>query len=213
MSHVDESGAPCVRHPEVAPARLYELAMLGSRMRSFNHEIASKLQSLVMAIDEANELVGKDSPLHAAIGTATAALRELRELLDGNRALAKPTLRAVISVHELLERAGDRSGVALRGQLDTCEVRVAVSAMTHAFAQLLDLAAGPGLRRVVDVSIAHGDTAVISIVGTEEPPKGVAIGEMIALAAHAIDREDGSLACGANGFTVRLPVAADSAVR
>ena len=215
MSHVDETGAPCARHPELASVRLYELAILGSRMRTFNHELASKLQALMMAVDEARDISEPGEPsLRVALDSASAALRGLRDLLDGSRALANPGLRTRVSVHELIDRAADRCGVKVRGQLDECQIRVSVSAMTHAFAQLLDLASGAGLQRVAEVSI-RDDTRVlaVSITGTGEARKDVAIEEMVALAAHAVEREGGSLACGASGFTVRLPVATGPAAK
>jgi len=209
MSHVDETGVPCARHPELAPARLYELALIGSRAAGFNHDIASKLQALMMAIDEANELAERTDPqLRAPLHAATTALAELRELLAGNRALTRPATRTRVSLPELVKTAAARANVLVRGTLDACDVRVAASAMVHLFSQLLDVAAGAGSGRAVDVSLEHGPSVVLSIAGSQ-PPRSAAVGELLALAGHAIERDEGLLACTSSGFTVRLPVATD----
>ena len=114
--HLDETGQPCTRHPEVTEVRLYELATLGSRMPSFHHDAASKLQSLMMALDELSELSTDVDPMaRGAIDTAHVALRELHQLLSANRALAKPAVRAHGHLPELVQRAADRVGVKLRG--------------------------------------------------------------------------------------------------
>ncbi|HEX8106419.1 MAG TPA: hypothetical protein VF516_01775, partial [Kofleriaceae bacterium] len=92
--HVDETGAPCTRHPAISPASLYQLAMVGSRAPAFHHDCASKLQGLVMALDELSELTENGDPqLIRAVETALEASRELNALLNLNRTLTRPATR------------------------------------------------------------------------------------------------------------------------
>ena len=213
IEHQDETGQECERHPRIAAQRLYELALLGSRMPGFHHDAASKLQSLMMALDELSELSTEADPMTlGALDTAQAALRELHQLLTSNRALAKAPQRVEIALAELLRAASERVGVKLRGaELPACDVRVAVPAMTHALAQLFDLAAGPShLGRIVDVTAELGESVVLVIVGPREATKTNPLaGEILGLASYAIARDDGELACGGEGerFTVRLALA------
>ncbi|HEY1554642.1 MAG TPA: hypothetical protein VGF94_07375 [Kofleriaceae bacterium] len=208
-SHVDERGEPCTRHPSTAEGRIYELALLGSRMPSFHHDVASKLQSLMMALDELSELAGEgDGSQRAAIDTGMASLRDLREMLNGNRALAKPSVRSRVALAELVQRAADRVGVKVRGAIPECDVRVAASALTQALAQLIDLVAGP--ERAVEISVELGDQVRLALVG--RGGANPTAGEALALATHVIDREDGTLACAGDAqFTVRLPLAIETA--
>jgi hypothetical protein len=206
--HRDETGAPCTRHGELTEHRLYELATLGSRMPSFHHDAASKLQSLIMALDEISELASGDD-LRAPIDTAHAALRDLNQILSANRALAKAPQRARIGLGELVKRAADAMGVRTRGDVPGDDVRVAIPAVRHALALLLDLAAGPShLGRVVDVTASSdGDRLELTITGPAEAAAKLpaSAGESTGIAAFILDREDGELCCTPNGFVVRVP--------
>lgn len=210
--HRDESGEPCTRHPDLATPRLYELATLGARMPGFHHDAASKLQSLMMALDEIGEIAPFDDPtLRTAIDTATMALRELHQLLNANRALAKPAARVPVAISELVQRAADRVAVSVRGELPACDVRVSVPATTHALAQLFDLLAGTSLHgRAVAVALEQGTQAVLTVTGARDASRSAAsTGELLGLATYAIEREEGSLTCADDGarFVVRLPLA------
>lgn len=177
--------------------RLMELALVGSRMPGFHHDCASKLQSLMMALDELSELSEDAEPMaRSAIDTAHTALRELHQMFTANRALTKPAQRTNTSIDELVQRAADRVGVKVRGTLTADTVRVAVPAITHALSQLLDLAAGPShLGRVVDVSVEAGERVTLVIVGPKEALAKVPANaqEVLALATFVIDRERGTL--------------------
>jgi hypothetical protein len=208
--HCDETGAPCKRHGEVSEQRLYELATLGSRMPSFHHDAASKLQSLIMALDEISELA-TEGDLRAPIDTAHTALRELNQILSANRALAKAPQAARIGAGELLQRSADIVGVRTRGEVPSLDVRVAIPAMRHVLSLLLDLAAGPShLGRVVDVAgTSDGNRVELTITGpadaaAKQPPSAA---ESTAIATFVIGREDGELRCAPAGFVVRLPLA------
>lgn len=208
--HRDETGAPCKRHGEITEPRLYELATLGSRMPSFHHDAASKLQSLIMALDEISELAA-EGELRAPIDTAHAALRELNQILTANRGLAKAPQKARIAMSELVQRAADSVGVRTRGDVPSLEVRIAVPAVRHALSLLFDLAAGPShLGRVVDVTCSSdGDGLELTITGPAEAATKLpaSAGESTAIATFIIDREDGDLRCSPTGFVVRVPLA------
>lgn len=209
--HLDETGQPCTRHANLDVTRLYELATLGSRMPAFHHDAASKLQSLMMALDEISELGSSEPDMRTAIDTAHAALRELNQILGTNRALAKAAQKSRIGLAELVQRAAESFGVRVRGDIQAQDLRVAVPAVRHAMSLLLDLAAGPShLGRVVDVSCTFdGDRYELTISGPPEaasklPPNA---GESLAIVKFVIDREDGELRCHPTGFVVRVPAA------
>src|SRR5690349_1626041 len=154
--HLDETGAPCARHPAIAPADLYQLAMVGSRAPVFHHDCASKLQGLVMALDELTELTEHGDPqLIRAVETALEASRELNALLNLNRTLTRPAARTAIALDELVTRAAERASVALRGGPPAgVMVNVGVAPMTHALALAIDAAAGTGRSRTLQVTAA-----------------------------------------------------------
>jgi len=206
--HRDETGAPCKRHGELTEQRLYELATLGSRMPSFHHDAASKLQSLIMALDEISELAA-EGDLRAPIDTAHAALRELNQILSANRALAKAPQATRLGAGELLQRAADTVGVRTRGDVSSLEIRVAIPAMRHALSLLLDLTAGPShMGRVVDVVCASdGGRVELTITGPAASKLPANAAETTAIAAFIIGRDEGELSCTPTGFVVRLPLA------
>ena len=206
--HLDEHGQPCARHAP-APDKLLAYAMLGSRVSGFHHETASKLQSLMMALDEISELAGElESDLRTAIDTAQAALRQLHGLLGTNRALAKAPQRTPTLCPELLDKAGERHGVRVRGSVPSVEVMVAPPSMLHALAVLLDLIAGlPAGGRTVQVTSESRDGRIaVTLAGNVEPAHPNA-NELIAVAAFIIARESGTLRCAPRTFVVELPLA------
>ena len=201
--HKDETGAPCTRHQPVSQDVILTYAAIGSRMQSFHHDVASKLQSLMIAIDEILE-VGNDDVLGAAV-TAATALQQINQLLTVNRALTKPPQRKLISLRELIARASERHGVKLRGELPDMQVNVALASVCHALALLLDMLAGQ-LRgeRVVSISVAHGQDRVALSLAATTPFE--ADNEHVALAAFLLARETATLSCTPKGFVVELPV-------
>ena len=209
--HVDETGKPCTRHDRPSAEGLLALALLGSRMPSFHHDAASKLQSLMMALDEIEELPEGNASLRQATATAMNSLRELNQLIAANRSLAKGPQRGRTPVSEVVTRAADRSGVHVGGELPPIEVEISLPAIVHAVALLLDLVAGPtSFGRVVSVtSSVDGRHLALELVGPPGatktlPPNG---NEMIAIASFALKREDGELRCGIDRFGVKLPIA------
>jgi len=140
--HLDENGQPCTRHAPASQQGLLALALLGSRMPSFHHDVASKLQSLMMALDEISELADSEDLKQTANG-AGATVRELNTLLASNRALSRAPRREPVPLNTLLGRAAERSGVHVTASLPKVDVDVALPSIAHAIAVVLDLAAGP----------------------------------------------------------------------
>ena len=173
--------------------RLLALALLGSRASGFNHDCASKLQSLMMALDEITEVAdaNPDPNLRRAVETAVLAMRDLNVLLNANRALAKEPVRSATTVRELFARAAERVSVRLDGELPEHAIQVALPAVTHALALLFDVAAELAPRGRV-VAVAGG---VVRSAKQASP-------EVVALATFALARDGGTLQLLPAGFAI-----------
>jgi len=206
-THDDETGKPCTRHPDPSPANMLALALLGSRMPSFHHDVASKLQAVMMAIDDLQELV-EGVELKAAAGEAATAVRELTTLFATNRALAKAPQRRPTPVGELFARAAERGGVRTTGELPPCTVEIALPSIAHACAVILDLAAGPmTLGRTAGITgTIEGKNLVVIVTGPLGAPLPNNAGDVLALATFALEREQGSLQCDGERYVIRLPL-------
>jgi hypothetical protein len=209
--HLDETGAPCARHPAISPSSLYQLAMVGSRAPAFHHDCASKLQGLVMALDELTELTEHGDPqVIRAVETALEASRELNALLNFNRTLTRPAVKAPIALGELVARAGERVGVALRTSLpEGVMVTVGVAPMVHALALAIDVAAGTGRGRSLAISAAVAAGGV-ELVFEASPLQASSAGDAVAIAGFIVARDGGGrLWCSATGdrMVISLPVA------
>jgi hypothetical protein len=207
--HLDEAGALCARHPPAATPALMQLAMVGSRAPAFHHDCASKLQGLVMALDELSELTENGDPqLIRAIESAAEATKELNALLNVNRALTKPAARAPIAIGALLNSAALRVGVALRSVLPDAMVMVTGPAMTHALALTIDVAAGTGRGRTiaVDGELVGAEVELVLQAASTQPSNA---GEAIAIASFVVARDGGRLWCASAGdrMFLRLPAA------
>jgi hypothetical protein len=212
MDHRDDSGQPCARHPVPLRERLLELATVGSRAQGFHHDAASKLQSLVMALDEIGELGATAEPeLVAAVEIAATALRELQVMFNDNRALARAQ-RSRIALPDLIARAAARVAVAVRGDVEACDVRVAVPAMVHALAQLFDRLSGPRTQsRAIGVHTASDGDRVTLTFASETAIVDLA-SEALWIATFVVDRDEGELRCAPAHVTVELPIATDTGV-
>lgn len=210
-SHLDEHGQPCSHHPVAAHQELLSLALVGSRAPSFHHDLASKLQGLMMAIDEISEVSGEvPPPVLRAIETAHGALREVLALLGTNRALTKAPVAVKTPLGELLARAAERVYVTFRCAAPDATVAVPLPAMIHALSLVIDVAGGPGRGRTVEATAELDGGAIVLSLGASAQPTP-SCGEALALAAFVLEREGGSLTCAASGsrLVVRLPVVAE----
>jgi hypothetical protein len=208
VEHVDETGAPCARHPSATAANLLQLAMVGSRAPAFHHDCASKLQGLVMALDELTELTENGDPqVRRAIEAAVDVSRELNGLLTLNRALTKPANKTPIALRELMKTAAVRVGVSLQGPLPETTVSVLVPAMTHALALTIDAAAGAGRGRSLAIAAVQvGRELEVSLPASGTPPTNAS--ESLAIATFVVARDGGRLWCASTGDRVvlRLPM-------
>src|SRR5207302_4493711 len=154
-------------HPAVTTEALLALATLGARVPSFHHDAASKLQSLMMALAELDELLAERPDTRPATETAQTALRELHVLMTQNRALAKAPQRAPAQLADILRRGAERFGVKLRGELGAIAVDVAAASALHALGSLLDFVAGGAShgRSVDATATVAADHVAIELVG------------------------------------------------
>ncbi len=204
--HLDATGAPCGHHAAPRSEVLLQLALVGSRAPAFHHDCASKLQGLVMALDELGELTEHGDPqVLRALEGALEASRELNALLNINRALTKVPAKADIAVQALVSRAAQRVAVTVQGALPDALVGVAVPAMTHGLALVFDVAAGPGRGRALEITGAQVPGGVELAIAAATSPANAS--EHLALAAFVLHRDGGRLWCAAQGdqLFVHLP--------
>ncbi|MGN6103967.1 MAG: hypothetical protein ACTHU0_02580 [Kofleriaceae bacterium] len=212
LGHLDDTGTACPHHPPVQLDAVLALALIGTRAPGFNHDLASKLQGLMMTVDELTELVEirGDGELARVVETAAAALAELDQLLAGQRALSRTTARTRLAVHDLVARAGARVAVGIRGDLGAPEAAVAVvvPAIVHAVSLAIDIAAGQGRGRSLEVG-SRLEGAAIELVLPAARPVASNAGEWLAIARAALRREGGELGCSSAGdqIVIRLPLA------
>ena len=210
LVHLDEEGRPCASHPQATQDALFALAMLGARASSFHHDIASKLQGIMMALDEISELIEHqpDADLRRATDTAHTSLKELNTLLNTNRALSKPPTRTRQAGRDLFAAAARRVGVNIRGELPAVSHDVAAPAATLALGLAFDVAGGSGRARSVEVSGDVLDGRLSVTLSTTRPAPSNA-GESLAIAAWILARDGGDVRCTPAGdrLVVHLPVA------
>lgn len=208
-SHLDENGEVCTEHPANLEA-LLTFATIGARMSSFNHDLASKLQGMMMALDEIDELLQRagDPNLRRAAQTAQLSLKEASALLVANRALTRTGTRSRTALRDLVQAATGRMGIALRGALPDAELEATVPLLAHALGLALDALAGTGRGRALDVAASlDGARAQLVFTSPAEPTK--VLGDALALASFVIGREGGELRCGRDRrLHVRLALAA-----
>ncbi len=210
--HLDEHARPCARHAPASLESILALATVGSRASGFNHDIASKLQGLMMALDEISELAeGLDAANRESVARATegaqACLKDVLTILNTNRAMTKPAMRAPVALSDLTARAGERVYVTLQGSLPELDVSVSAPTMIHALSLLFDIAGGPGRGRTIPVDVTRTPTHVslaLAVAATAVPNP-----EPLALASFVLARDGGSLHCANDGqrLVIELPIA------
>jgi hypothetical protein len=208
VAHVDDTGAPCAHHQAASRGSLLQLALVGTRATAFHHDCASKLQGILMALEELGELTAQADPeVVRAIDSAIEASRELNALLATSRQLTKPPVKAVIGLGELVARAAARVSVTVHGALPDASVEVAIPAISQALALAIDVAAGAGRTRSLAIAGALVDAGVeLTLEAAAVAPTTAP--EALAIASFAIERDGGRLWCAATGgrMFVRLPV-------
>ena len=207
MKHLDEDGNECTQHATNSDA-LMTFAVIGSRVSSFNHDIASKLQGMMMALDEIEELLERvgDSDLRRATETAQQALKEASALLSTNRSLTRTSTKTKAELRDVVRAAGDRAGIEVRGDMPDGQLETVVPLLAQGLGLALDAIAGAGRGRFVEViATREGDRAKLEFISTAEPAKSP--GDAFALASFVIARTGGELRCGRDQrLHVQLPL-------
>ncbi|MBA3540359.1 MAG: hypothetical protein H0T79_12155 [Deltaproteobacteria bacterium] len=208
--HLDETGAPCTRHPRLSARELHALAVVGSRVAGFSHDVASKLQRIIMSLGEIEELAEAVPAMREALDSAQLAVSELHALFVDNRAAAKPPVRGAITLQALVTAAQARVGlVVVPSALPVLTLALHVIAVTHALAQLLDLTAvvGPAGRtsHLTVQSTATTATLLLATSGSH-----TARADTLALATFVVGLSGGTLSCTPNSIVLQLPLATDA---
>lgn len=184
------------------------LASVGARMSPFNHDIASKLQGLMMSLDELDELIEHrgDPDLRRAIETAHAAVKELNALLTANRALTRGAKQTRTTLREVVRQAAERAGAQTRGEVVAAPIECSIPAIAHAIALVMDVCAGVQRLRSIEITSEVGDGfAEVAFAINGAPPATAS--EHLALAAYGLARERGTLHCAPSQIVIRMPVA------
>jgi hypothetical protein len=202
--HLDETGAICTRHAPSEGA-LLTLATIGSRVSSFNHDLASKLQGVMMSLDEIAEYVERepDPALRQAVEDAMGALKEATALLGSNRALTRTATKSKALLRDVIQAAADRIGVIVHGTLPEGQIEAAVPLLQQALGLALDALAGSGRGRSLAV-VTTGDTVVFHA----NAPAAPGLADALTLAAFVVSAAGGELRCGDGTLSVRLPLVA-----
>jgi hypothetical protein len=213
--HLDEDGAPCSRHTCASSSGIMHLATVGSRALAVQHDLASKLQSLMMAIEEVGDLAAHPdvSPdLREAAAVALGALAQVNDMFAASRAFARRTDRTRVSIAELLTRGARRTGVTVDvSTVGDVDVNVVAPTVEHALSLLLDvLSADLDTSRRVRVSAEVTATeVVVTLLGNGPGQARPQATDLVAIATYAIARDHGEVRCGRPGenarFIIRFP--------
>lgn len=204
--HVDEAGEPCTTHAPVRPDVMHTLTLVGSRASGFNHDLASKLQGLLMTLEDLAERLGArgEPELHRSASDAFAMTQELVGLVTASRALTRPPSPGRRTLRELIAASCERAGVELRAELVEAEVEVSTPHVVQAIALAIEVAAGPGRGRALESTCQRGGGGQIEIVLSAAKKTTSFASEYLALAAESLRRHGGDLRCGADRIVIWL---------
>jgi len=218
--HRDDKGLPCTQHvPD--PNVLMVFAALGERTASFHHDVASKLQRLVFALDELEELGASDPDVQRIALSSSVVLRELQQLFMAQRELSRPLDRVRVPLRAILQRVVRECGAAeiepLAASADV-ELEASVPSLAHALEIVIELCAASGYRGRSDrtVALSVSTTATHAVVTIARPdgiaaPESSGLAESLAVAAFEVARDGGELRChGDTRFEIHLALDAQS---
>lgn len=208
--HLGLLGAPCEAHERASLDRILALATIGSRVSTFNHDIASKLQGLMMALDELTELLEakRDPELDRAAEAAQTSLREVNTLLSANRSLTRTATRSRAALGDVIKPAAAHINIniVIDGELPDAMLEGTLSLLQHGLGLAFDVAAGTGRSRTLTLQTALVDGRVEISCATVSPPPAHA-GDHLALAAFAIRHAGGELRCTPDQrIVIRIPL-------
>lgn len=207
--HLGEDGLPCRRHGPAKLDRLLRLAFVGTRWPVFNHEFATRLQSLLMSIDALSHMIAKrgDDELRQMVVEVSAATQQFSDLLEWNRALIRPPSRAPESLRELVRQATASSNIVVLCELPDVDLTVTAPAIIHALVLAFAVAAavrpGRGAQVPATCHLLQRHVELALAVVTPSPEYAA---EALAVAAEMLLHEGGELRCGEDRLVVRLPL-------
>jgi len=144
------------------------LALIGSAAGAANHDLGSRLQSLLMALDELELLAETYPDLTPILVALRESTESAVELLAANRALVRGK-RERITLTDLVTRAARRAGVriALDGAADAIDGPVEI--LVQAIALVIELASAGDPLRSVPVTLAASSVMIpcVSADGTK----------------------------------------------
>jgi hypothetical protein len=203
--HTDESGGPCMDHAPVRPDVMLRLALVGSRATGFNHDLASKLQALLMTLEDLAERLGErgEPELHRAASDGFAMATEIAGLITESRALTRPPTPARRSLRELIAASCKRAGVGLTAEIVDAEVELAAPHVVHAISLAIEVAAGPGRGRALESTCRVVDGRIELVLAAARKTTSYA-SEYLALAAASLRPHGGDVGCGAERIVILL---------
>jgi hypothetical protein len=206
--HVDESGAPCTHHAPVRPDVLLTLAMVGSRASGFNHDLASKLQGLLMTLEDLVERLGErgEPELHRAAQEASTLAQDLAGIVTVSRQLTRNPGPSRRTLRELIAASCERAGVELNTQLVDAAIEVVMPHAIHAVSLAIEVAGGPNRARAIDSECRLVDGRIELTVPAASKTTSYA-SEYLALAAAILRRDGGDVRCGAGRIVIWLRLA------
>jgi hypothetical protein len=185
------------------------LALIGARSRGFHHDIASKLQGLMMAIDEIADrnVLLADDRVQRAVDAAADSMREVQGQLAAFRALARGPDARGCSLRDLVSAGTRAAAVAAVGELPDVTVTATPSSAVQVIAMACELADSTG---TVDIVVDAHDAAAIEVSfrcrGGDLPELSRA--DAIALMTFALGRDGGDARDGGNGVVLRFKLVA-----
>jgi hypothetical protein len=203
---VDERGEPCSSHRPVRPEVMLTLALVGSRASGLNHDLASKLQGLLMTLEDLTERLADhaDPDLHSSAAEASAVAQELAQLVTASRSLTRSSPPSRCPLRELVAASCDRAGVELDTQLIDAELEISEPPVIHALSLIIEVAAGPGRGRALEATCRLAGEQIEIVLTAARQTTGYA-SEYLALASAILRRHGGDVRCGAERLVIWLP--------
>jgi hypothetical protein len=188
---------------------ILSLALVGARARGFQHDLASKLQGLMIAVDEVaehNAALG-DPRLARAVDAAMLSLRDVQSLLAAFRALARGADPRPCSLRELISSAARSAGVAATDAVPDLSIHATPGAAAQALSLAFDLA-DPDTP--VRVEVAARDTIAIAVpVRAGDAELDLDRGEAVEVMRFALARDGGDARDAGDRLVLQFRLASD----
>jgi hypothetical protein len=204
--HVDERGESCTTHAPVRPEVMIRLALVGSRAAGLNHDLASKLQGLLMTIEDLTERLAErgEPELHRAATDASAAAQDLVGLVKSSRQLTRTSSPQRQPLRELIAESCDRAGVELAVELVDAHVQLVAAHAIQAISLAIEVAAGPGRGRPLESTCRLVEGRIELVLLAAERSTSYA-SEYLAIASAVLRRDGGDVRCGEGRIVIWLP--------